>query len=76
MNWTVLRVAPDQLTAEMWVALLHEDGVPALIKPSDVVSFMGTSGLSCRLMVPEERVAEAEALLKERLVDEPWPPEG
>lgn len=75
-NWTVVRVAPDQLTAEMWVAMLREDGMPAFIKPSDAVSFLGTSGLSCRLLVPEERLEEAKAILEERLVDEPWPPEG
>jgi hypothetical protein len=66
-RWVVVRVAPDQLSAEMWVALLREEGVPALIKPSDAVSFLGTSGLSCRVLVPEERLADAEALLAERL---------
>ena len=69
-DWVVARVAPDQLTAEMWVALLREEGVPALIKPSDAVSFLGTSGLSCRVLVPEERLAEAEAVLDERFKDE------
>ncbi len=69
-KWVVARVAPDQLTAEMWVALLREEGVPALIKPSDAVSFLGISGLSCRVLVPEERLEEAEALLAEQPVDE------
>ncbi len=65
-DWEVVRVAPDQITAEMWVALLREEGVPALIKPSDAVSFMGTSGLSCRVLVPKDRLADAGALLDER----------
>ena len=73
-QWAVVRVAPDQLSAEMWVAFLREEGVPALIKPSDAISFMGTSALSCRVLVPEERLTEAEAVLAERLSDdEPSP---
>ena len=66
-DWVVVGVAPDQLTAEIWVDLLRREGVPALIKPSDAVSFLGTSGLSCRVLVPAERLEEAEALLAERL---------
>ena len=73
-QWVVVRVAPDQLSAEMWVAFLRDEGVPALIKPSDAISFMGTSALSCRVLVPEERLTEAEAALAERLdEDEPSP---
>ena len=71
-KWVVVRVAPDQLSAEMWVAFLRDEGVPALIKPSDAISFMGTSALSGRVLVPEERLTEAEAALAERLDgDEP-----
>ena len=69
-KWVLVRVAPDQLSAEMWVAFLREEGVPALIKPSDAISFMGTSALSCRVLVPEERLTEAEAVLVERLSDD------
>ncbi len=74
-QWVVVRVAPDQLSAEMWVAFLREEGVPALIKPSDAISFMGTSALSCRVLVPEERLTEAEAVLAERLSDDEPSPE-
>lgn len=62
-DWAVVRVAPDQLTAEMWVELLRADGVPARISPSDAVSFLGTSPLGCRVLVPRERLLEAEAVL-------------
>ena len=75
-QWVVVRVAPDQLSAEMWVAFLREEGVPALIKPSDAISFMGTSALSCRVLVPEERLVEAEAALAERLSDDEPSPDG
>ena len=73
-NWVVVRVAPDQLSAEMWVDLLRDEGVPALIKPSDALSILGTSGLSCRLLVPEERFDEAQGILTESLdSNEPLP---
>ena len=75
-KWVVVRVAPDQLSAEMWVAFLREEGVPALIKPSDAISFMGTSALSCRVLVAEERLTEAEAVLAERLSDDEPSPDG
>jgi len=66
-DWEVVRVAPDQLSAEMWVELLREAGLPAAIRPSDAVSFLGVSGTSCRVMVPASRRREAESLLAERL---------
>ncbi len=69
-SWAVARLAPDQLTAEMWVALLRQEGVPALIKPSDAVSFLGTSSLGCRVLVPKERLEEAEALLDAKPAEE------
>ncbi len=50
--------------------LLRDEGIPALIRPSDAVSFLGTSGLSCRVLVPEERLEEAEEVLAERLEGE------
>ena len=69
-SWAVARLAPDQLTAEMWVALLRQEGVPALIKPSDAVSFLGTSSLGCRVLVPKERLEEAEAFLDAKPAEE------
>lgn len=66
-DWEVVRVAPDQLTGEMWVELLRDAGMPALIRPSDAVSFLGTSALSCRVLVPKERLVEAAELLREQL---------
>lgn len=73
-NWVVVRVAPDQLSAEMWVDLLRDEGVRALIKPSDAVSFLGTSGLSCRVLVPEEQIDQARSVLAESLDnDQPLP---
>ncbi len=69
-EWVVVKVAPDQILAEMWVDLLRDEGVPAQIRPSDAVSFLGVSGISCRVLVPEARLVEAEAILARPLEDE------
>ena len=62
-----LTTAPDQLTAEMWQELLHNDGIPAVIRAGDTASYMGVSNAPCRLMVPEDRLQEARRLLEEHL---------
>ncbi len=73
-DWVVVQVAPDHLTAEMRVAFLRQQGVPARIKASDAVSFLGTSPFGCRVLVPRDRLDEAEALLADEFGDEE-PPE-
>jgi len=65
MSWVHLATAPDQLTAEMWVALLHDAGIPAMIRPSDAVSYLGVSAFGCRVQVPEEDLDEAREVLGE-----------
>lgn len=67
IRWVYLTTAPDQLTAEMWQELLRNDGVPAMIRAGDTISFLGVSNAPCRLMVPEERLQEARRLLEEHL---------
>ncbi len=63
MNWVVVATAPDQITAEVWVGLLKDAGLPAMVDPSDAPSFLGVSGTSCRVLVPAERLEEARDLL-------------
>lgn len=63
MTWAVVATAPDQMTAELWVGLLKDAGVPAMVNPSDAASYLGVSGTNCRVMVPPERVEEARDLL-------------
>ena len=63
MKWTSAATAPNQLTAEIWCDLLQEQGIPAVIEPRDAVSFLGISSRPCRVMVPEDRVEEARAML-------------
>jgi hypothetical protein len=66
MKWEYLTTAPDQLTAEIWLEILQNEGIPAMLEPSDAVSFLGVSAMPCRLMVPEGLVKEALAILGER----------
>jgi hypothetical protein len=63
MKWVLLATAPNQLTAEIWVEFLRGEGIPALIRASDAVSFLGVSPLSCRVLVPDDRLREARAVL-------------
>ncbi|HUS83346.1 MAG TPA: DUF2007 domain-containing protein [Dehalococcoidia bacterium] len=69
MRWVNLAMAPDQLTAEMWCELLRNEGIPAMVRPSDAVSFLGVSLKACRVIVAEDRRDEAEAVLRKEMGD-------
>ena len=62
-EWVHLTMAPDQITAELWVSMLEQEGIPAMINPSDSVSFLGVSGFGCRIQVPEEYTERARQVL-------------
>jgi hypothetical protein len=62
-RWVHLATAPDQLIAEMWVSILRDAGLSAMIRPSDVVSFLGVSAYGCRVQVVEEDLQEARQVL-------------
>jgi hypothetical protein len=63
LNWVNLATAPDQLTAELWVAILRDNDIPALIPPSDSPSFLGVTTLSVRVLVGEGDVARSKEVL-------------
>jgi hypothetical protein len=65
-RWVHLATAPEQLIAEMWVELLRGQGIPAMIRPQDAVSFLGVSSMACSVLVPREHLAEAALILQER----------
>jgi hypothetical protein len=67
-KWVHLTTAPDQITAEIWIDVLHNAGIAAMIRPSDAVSFMGISAMGCRVQVQEEDLTGALEVLGE---DEP-----
>ena len=67
MKWVNLAMAPDQLTAEMWCELLRNEGIPAMIRPSDAVSFLGVTTAACRVLVAEDQRDEAMAVLRKEM---------
>ncbi len=62
-SWELLTTAPDQLTAEIWKDILTQNGIPAMINPRDVISFMGVSSLPCRIMVAYGYRQKAQEIL-------------
>jgi hypothetical protein len=65
-RWVHLATAPNQISAEMWVELLRGQGIPAMIRPQDAVSFLGLSSMACRVIVPREHLAEATQILQQK----------
>jgi hypothetical protein len=75
-RWELLTTAPDQLTAEIWVDILNQNDIPAVINPQDTISFMGVSSLPCRIMVADGYLQRAQEILdslkpEEQKDDEP-----
>jgi hypothetical protein len=64
-RWVHLATAPDQLTAELWVGILRDAGVAAMIRPSDAVSYLGVAAFGCRVQVVEEDLERARGLIDE-----------
>lgn len=63
MEWAYLGTAPDQVTAEMWIAILTDAGIAAMIRPSDAVSFLGVAGFGCRVQVRKRDLEHALEIL-------------
>ena len=70
MEWTHLTTTGDQLSAELLVQALLEEGIEALVNAGDTSSFLGVSGNPCRVMVNAEQWLRAMALL------DSWDDEG
>jgi hypothetical protein len=69
-NWVHLATAPDQVTAEIWVDILRDAGIAAMIRASDAVSFLGVSSMGCRVLVMEADRDRARETLGEDATDE------
>ena len=70
MTWVHLATAPDQLTAELWVAILRDQGVAAMIKPSDTASYLGMAAFGCRVQVAEDDLDRAREALGDDAMDD------
>ncbi len=64
-KWVHLVTAPDQITAEMWVDDLRGQGIMAMIRPSDAVSFLGVAAFGCRIQVLEQDETRAREWLEQ-----------
>jgi hypothetical protein len=62
-KWVHLTTAPDQITAEIWIDILRQEGIDAMITPSDAASYMGLSAQACRIQTPEEELERAREIL-------------
>jgi hypothetical protein len=69
-GWVVLTTAPDQITAEMWLDILSQQGILAMINPEDDVSFLGVSNIPCRIMVPPRHLKKAQEILASLKLEE------
>lgn len=63
-DWVHLATAPDQITGEIWVSILRENGLRAMIRPSDASSFLGVTSLGCRVQVMEQDLGRAREILE------------
>ncbi|MBI2938819.1 MAG: hypothetical protein HYY04_00140 [Chloroflexi bacterium] len=73
MAWVYLTTAPNQVIGELWIGLLAAGGIDAMIEPGDAASFLGVSPRPCRILVVEDQLPRARAVLAE--ATEPGPPE-
>jgi len=62
-KWVHLAMAPNSTVAEMWIDILREEGLQAMIRPSDSVSFMGVTAVECRVLVVEDDLERAREVL-------------
>jgi hypothetical protein len=56
--------APNETTAKLWLELLKAEGIPAVIQQTDAISYLGLSPFGCRVLVLEEQLESARALLE------------
>ena len=64
-RWVHLATAPNSTVAEMWIGILRDEGIHAMIRPSDAVSFLGVTAVECRVQVIEEELDRAREVLGE-----------
>lgn len=62
-KWVHLAMAPNSTVAEMWIDILRDQGLQAMIRPSDAVSFMGVTAVECRVLVVEDDLERAREVL-------------
>ncbi len=69
-KWVHLATAPDQLVAEVWIGMLRDAGLRAMIRPSDAVSFLGVSAYGCRVLTVDEDLEEAREVIGDEALED------
>ena len=64
MEWTHLTTTDDQLSAELLVQALLEEGIEAIVNQGDTSSFLGVMGYPCRVMVRSDSWTQATKFLE------------
>ncbi len=62
-SWVPVRIARDQLEAEMCRERLDSLAIPALVAPADVSAYLGLTPVPCRVLVPAHLRLAAEHVL-------------
>ena len=74
MKWVTLTTAPNEPIGQSWVELLVKHGVPAHVAANTIVSLVSGGAMPVRIMVPQDRMGEAEAKLEELVGPWEWMP--
>jgi hypothetical protein len=53
------------MVAEMWVEMLRDAGIAAMVRPSDTASYLGVAGFGVRVQVQDEDLDRAHELIPE-----------
>lgn len=63
-TWVSVGTAPNEAMAELWREELEEAGIPAVVAPSNVGSYLGVSFLPTDVLVEEGHFEEARAVIE------------
>ncbi len=74
MKWVTLTTAPNEPIGQSWVELLVKHGVPAHVAANTMLSLAGGGAMPVRIMIPEDRLSDAEAKLEELVGPWEWMP--
>ena len=64
MEWVRLTTTSDQISAELLVQVLRDEGINALVNAGDTASYFGVSSYPCRVMVNSDHWLQAMSLME------------
>ncbi len=65
MEWLHLTTTTDQISAELLVQALRDEGIDALVNAGDTASFLGVSANPCRVMVNADQWLKAMSTMEQ-----------